>query len=97
MHVAIYIAIHIATKLYFADFEPCTVARYLATRADYRPNLTTVCLSLSPTDTGLQANISVFIYLCKFIIIRIIPFLNISVAQLAIYLAIVSTTIGIAM
>ena len=39
---------YIATKLRFADFDSCTVVRYVATTADVRPNPTTVCLLYHP-------------------------------------------------
>ena len=54
-------------KLQFVDFDPHIVARYLATIADVRPNLITVCLSVSLIGTGLLANTPVFIYVYKFI------------------------------
>ena len=52
-------SIAIATKLHFADFDPCTHrSKILATTctADVRPNLTTVCLYVSLIGTGLLAN-----------------------------------------
>ena len=62
-----YIATYILTKLHFVDFYPHSVARYLATTADIRPNLTTVCLSVSHTGTDLLANSPAFIYMDKHI------------------------------
>ena len=58
--VAFYRYVYIATKLHFADFDSCTVVRYLATTADVRQNLTRVCLSVSPIGTDFLANTPIY-------------------------------------
>ena len=56
----------ILTKLHFADFDPCTVVRYLATRTDKPYHCMSFCITY--IGTALLANILVFIYMCEFIL-----------------------------
>ena len=57
---------YIATKPHFADFDSRIVSRYLATSTDVRPNLTTICIFVSPIGTGLLLNTPAFMYVDEF-------------------------------